>query len=54
MTSRWQQAREKNDAVAATLGVMAVFWVIQTLALALPTIALAVRNGGEIAVDPAS
>jgi hypothetical protein len=35
-------------------GVMAVFWVIQTLALSLPTIALALRDGDEIAVDPAS
>lgn len=35
-------------------GVMAVFWAIQTLALALPTVALALRDGGEISVDPAS
>lgn len=35
-------------------GVMAVFWVIQILALSLPTMAIALRDGGEIAVDPAS
>jgi hypothetical protein len=34
--------------------VMAVFWVIQILALALPTMAVALRDGGEVAVDPAS
>jgi hypothetical protein len=34
--------------------VMAVFWVIQILALALPTMAIAIRDGGEIPIDPAS
>ena len=33
--------------------VMAAFWVIQLLALALPTMAVALRDGGEIPVDPA-
>ncbi|HSL59280.1 MAG TPA: hypothetical protein VK866_15645 [Acidimicrobiales bacterium] len=35
-------------------GVMAAFWVIQTLALALPTMAIALRDGGEVPVDPAT
>ena len=35
-------------------GVMAVFWVIQILALALPTLAIALRDGGEVPVDPAN
>jgi hypothetical protein len=33
--------------------VMAAFWVVQLLALALPSMAVALRDGDELPVDPA-
>jgi hypothetical protein len=34
-------------------GVMAVFWLVELLALALPTMVVAVRERDEVVVDPA-